>query len=100
MDLASTLIQRYFGISAGELLICGVPVTSLAAEYGTPLYVYDRGIIDKKLALLRDTLPPEFAIHYSVKANPNPAIIKHFVSSRCGLEVASAGEIRLALAAG
>src|SRR5262245_10038043 len=100
MDLASTLIQRYFGISAGELLIGGVPVTSLAAEYGTPLYVYDRGIIDRKLALLRDTLPSEFAVHYSVKANPNPAILQHFVAAGCGLEVASRGEFTRALNAG
>jgi diaminopimelate decarboxylase len=97
MDLVNTLIERYFGVSGGELLIGGIPVTTLAAEYGTPLYVYDRGVIDKKLALLRDTLPPEFAIHYSVKANPNPAILKHFVTAGCGLEVASGGEFRRAL---
>lgn len=100
MSLVDTLIERYFGVSNGELLIGGIPVTSLAAEYGTPLYVYDRGIIDKKLKLLRDTLPPEFAIHYSVKANPNPTILKHFVASECGLEVASGGELYLSLSAG
>jgi diaminopimelate decarboxylase len=100
MDLVNTLIERYFGVSDGELLIGGVPVSSLAAKYGTPLYVYDRGIIDKKLALLRHTLPPEFAIHYSVKANPNPAIIKHFVDTGCGLEIASAGEFCRGLEAG
>jgi diaminopimelate decarboxylase len=100
MDLVNTLIERYFGVSDGELLIGGIPVTSLAAEYGTPLYVYDRGIIDKKLALLRDTLPPEFAIHYSVKANPNSAVIKHLVDAGCGLEIASSGEFCRALDAG
>jgi diaminopimelate decarboxylase len=100
MSLVDTLIERYFGVAGGELLIGGIPVTSLAAEYETPLYVYDSGIIDKKLKLLRDTLPPEFSIHYSVKANPNPAIIKHFVDAGCGLEVASAGEFCRALEAG
>ncbi len=100
MDLVTTLIQRYFGVSTGELLIDGVSVTSLAAEYGTPLYVYDRGVIDRKLALLRDTLPPEFAIHYSVKANPHLPILKHFVSIGCGFEIASGGEFSLALNAG
>jgi diaminopimelate decarboxylase len=100
MSLVNTLIERYFGVSGGELLIGGIPVTSLAGEYGTPLYVYDRGVIDKKVALLRDTLPAEFAIHYSVKANPNPAILKHFVSAGCGLEIASAGEFCRALDAG
>jgi diaminopimelate decarboxylase len=100
MELVKTLIQRYFGVSAGALLIGGVPVTSLAAQFGTPLYVYDSAVIDRKLKLLRDTLPPEFAIYYSVKANPNPAILKHFVSAGCGLEVASVGEFSRALEAG
>jgi diaminopimelate decarboxylase len=49
--------------------------------------------------LLRETLPPAFAIHYSVKANPNPAILKHFVNLGCGLEIASAGEFCRALEA-
>jgi diaminopimelate decarboxylase len=100
MDLVNTLIERYFGVSDGELLIGGIPVTALAARYGTPLYIYDRGVIDEKLTLLRDTLPPEFTIHYSVKANPNPAILKHFIRGGCGLEIASAGELQLALTAG
>ena len=100
MDLVSTLIQRYFGISAGELFIGGVPVTSLAAEYGTPVYVYDGSVADRKLDLLRRTLPDRFAISYSVKANPNPAILRHFLAMGCGLEIASGGELHAALSAG
>jgi diaminopimelate decarboxylase len=100
MELVKTLIQRYFGVAAGELLIGGVPVTSLAEKFGTPLYIYDSAVIDRKLKLLRDTLPPDFAIYYSVKANPNPAILKSFVAAGCGLEVASAGEFSRALEAG
>ena len=100
MDPVSTLIQRYFDASTGELYIGGVPVTSIVAQFGTPLYVYDLEIIDRKLALLRDTLPPEFAVHYSVKANPNAAVLKHFVSAGCGLEIASGGEFLRALDAG
>jgi diaminopimelate decarboxylase len=100
MSLVDTLIDRYFGISGGELLIGGVPISSIVAEFGTPLYVYDLGIIDRKLKLLRDTLPPEFAFYYSVKANPHPGILTYFVSAGCGLEVASAGEFSRALEAG
>lgn len=100
MSLVSALIERYFSSSTGELYIGEFPVSSLAAQYGTPLYVYDREIIDRKLALLRDTLPPEFTISYSVKANPSPAILQHFLASGCGLEVASGGEFARALNAG
>jgi diaminopimelate decarboxylase len=96
MDLVNTLIERYFRVSDGELLIGGVPVTSLAAEFGTPLYIYDSEILGRKLTLLRESLPGEFAVYYSVKANPNPVILDYFVASGCGLEIASAGEFRRA----
>src|SRR5208282_3046595 len=46
------------------------------------------------------TLPPRFAISYSVKANPNPAFLRFFLENGCGLEVASAGEFHLAQSSG
>lgn len=100
MDLVRTLIERHFGAAGGTLHIGGIPVSCLADRFGTPFYAYDGAIMAAKLALLRDALPREFTIHYSVKANPNPAIIRHFVDAGCGLEVASAGEFRRALDAG
>jgi diaminopimelate decarboxylase len=100
MELVTKLIERYFSTSGSELCIGEVPVTSLVAQYGTPLFVYDRDVIDRKLALLRNALPAEFEISYSVKANPNRAILEHFVARACGLEVASAGEFWRALRAG
>ena len=56
--------------------------------------------MDEKLDALRQALPPHFSVFYSVKANPNEAILRHFLSRGCGLEVASAGELRLAIDAG
>jgi diaminopimelate decarboxylase len=100
MSLVDTLIERYFGVAGGELLIGGIPATSLAAEYGTPLFVYDRAIIDRKLVLLRETFFPDFTIYYSVKANPNRTILGHFLDHGCGLEVASGGEFSRSLNAG
>jgi diaminopimelate decarboxylase len=100
MDLVSSLIERYFGVSAGELIIGGVRVSSLAAEYVTPLFIYDRSVIEKKLNLLRSTLPEGFTICYSVKANPNPTILRQFLAMGCGLEIASGGELHVALSTG
>lgn len=100
MDLASALIERYFPSPSGELWIGGVPVSSLADRYGTPLFVYDAGILAKKWHLLRGSLPPEFSICYSVKANPSQAILRFFLAQGAGLEIASAGEFRQALHAG
>jgi diaminopimelate decarboxylase len=100
MELARALVERYFGTSAGELCVDGVGVRPLATTFGTPQFVYDRSILDRKLALLRGALPERFTVSFSVKANPNARILRHFVERGCGLEVASVGEFRLALAAG
>ena len=72
----------------------------LLRSYGTPLFVYDALTLDSKWNLLRQALPSEFDISYSVKANPNPHILRYFLAKGCGLEVASGGEFHLALVAG
>lgn len=100
MDHVTALVRHYFRSAGHELLVGGVPVSRFAAEYGTPLFVYDQHVLDRKWAVLRRTLPPEFAVSYSVKSNPNPAILKHFLAKGCGLEIASAGEFHQALRAG
>jgi diaminopimelate decarboxylase len=100
MEFVAGLIDRHFRSANGELYVGQLPVGQLAAEYGTPVFVYDRSVIDRKVALLRETLPARFAISYSVKANPNPAVVRHFIGRGCGLEIASAGEYELALNAG
>jgi diaminopimelate decarboxylase len=100
MDQVAFLIKDYFPSSERELFIGGVAVSELVHQYQTPLFVYDRGVMDKKWSLLRDALPPVFSIYYSVKANPNQTILKHFLAKGAGLEVASAGEFCQALNAG
>jgi len=100
MNHAAALIAKYFSSSNDELVIGGVPVSDIVARYGTPLFVYDRSVIDRKLDLLRETLPARFKIYYSVKANPNAAILRHFLAKGCGLEIASGGELHIALNAG
>lgn len=99
-DLALSLLQKYFAVSRGELFVGGVRVSSLAEQYGTPAFIYDQSVIDKKLDSLREALPARFVIFYSVKANPSRAVLRHFLSRGCGLEIASAGEFRHALEAG
>jgi len=100
MDQVKNLVSQYFGTSSRELHLGGIPIGKIAAEYETPLFVYDSQVLDQKWNLLRKTLPPEFAISYSVKANPNPAILKFFLDKGAGLEIASAGEFHRALSAG
>lgn len=99
-DLAQSLIQKYFGIRHGELLVGDTRVTALASRYGTPVFLYDRGILDRKLDSLVHTLPSLFSICYSVKANPASPVLTHLVSRGCGLEIASGGEFQRAVRAG
>jgi len=83
-----------------ELLIAGEPLTALAQRVGTtPFYAYDRTVIDRKLAFLRNALPSDVRLRYAVKANPMPSVVEYVSARTDGLDVASAGELRLALAA-
>jgi len=84
----------------GELLVGEIPISTIAAHHGTPLFIYDPAILERKYTELRQALPRRFDISYSVKANPNPAFLKFFLEKGIGLEIASAGEFQLALSAG
>ena len=100
MDHVAALLARHFPDSERELRVGGVSIRDIAAEFGTPLFVYDASVFDRKWTELRETLPPEFSICYSVKANPNRTILRRFLDKGAGLEVASAGELQQSLAAG
>lgn len=83
------------------LQIGGMPLTRLAERVGrTPFYAYDRRLLDARAAQLRTILPPEVKLHYAVKANPMPALVCHMAGLVDGLDVASAGELKVALDAG
>src|SRR5690242_4660080 len=100
MGQVSSLLEQYFATRNQELWIGGIAISGLVNRYGTPLYVYDLGIVDRKWKVLRESLPAEFSIFYSVKANPNREILRHLLAKGAGLEIASAGEFSQALSAG
>jgi diaminopimelate decarboxylase len=100
MDRVLALVARHYGTVRGELRIGDLPIRAIAAEHGTPVYVYDAATLDRQWQRLRDVLPADFEICYSVKANPNPAILGRFLARGCGLEIASAGEFHYAMRAG
>lgn len=100
MERVKILISQYFSASDQELMIGDLAINKIADKYGTPLFVYDKGILRQKWLALRNALPPEFEISYSIKANPNPQILKFFLTQGAGLEIASGGELQLALQAG
>nr|MBL8455749.1 pyridoxal-dependent decarboxylase, exosortase A system-associated [Zoogloeaceae bacterium] len=90
-----------FVIADGELQVGNQPLSRLAARVGrTPFYVYERGLLDRRVGELRTALPPEIKLHYAMKANPMPALVCHMARLVDGIDVASAGELQVALDAG
>ena len=82
------------------LLIGDQTVAEVASALGrTPFYVYSKTAISERLRALRSSLPRAVHVHYAVKANPMPALVAFIAPLVDGLDVASAGELRVALAA-
>jgi diaminopimelate decarboxylase len=83
------------------LQVGGIALTRLAQRVGsTPFYAYDRALLSARVAHVRAHLPPAVALHYSMKANPMPALVQHMAGLVDGLDVASAGELKVALDTG
>ena len=76
----------------------GIPLEQLAERVGaTPFFAYDRERLTDRVALLRSTLPAELALGYAIKANPMPAVVQHLSGLVDSFDVASAGEMKVAL---
>ena len=88
-----------FPIADDCLVVGGVKLTELAARIGqTPFYAYDRRVIVERVMLLRRHLPKSIKLHYAMKANPMPEVVAYVGALVDGLDVASVGELRVALA--
>ncbi len=86
-----------FAAQTGMLAIGGQLADDWAAEAGTPVFVYDAGIIAARVARFRAAFPG-VDLHYAIKANPLPALLDAVAPLVDGLDVASAGELVRALA--
>ncbi|HWU13534.1 MAG TPA: diaminopimelate decarboxylase [Caulobacter sp.] len=88
-----------------EGLTCeGVPLARIAAQVGTPVYVYSRATLERHFTVFRDALVAagivDPLIAYAVKANSNVAVLKVLGELGAGADTVSEGEVRRALAAG
>ena len=96
MTASSTV--RAFATVNGQLAVGGMPLDRLAARVGsTPFFAYDRDLITARVQRLRTALTPRISLGYAVKANPMPAVVHHLSGLVDALDVASAGEMRVAL---
>ena len=90
-----------FQLKNGELHAEDVSLSQIAAEYGTPCYVYSRAALTEAFR----RFDAGFAGHdhlvcYAVKANPNLAILNLFAKLGAGFDIVSGGELARVLAAG
>ena len=93
--------MQQFPVVNDCLQVGGRPITNIANEIGgAPFYVYDRKLMTQRVEQLRNTLPDGLIIKFAIKANPMPAVVQHMSSLVDGLDVASAGELRIALDTG
>lgn len=86
----------------GGMLHCDtVDLREIAAECGTPVYVYSLRRALDNLQRIRSSFSGMNAhIHYSAKANANLTLLKTLISAGAGIDAVSAGEIHRALMAG
>jgi len=81
----------------GELLVGGVPVTELAAAYGTPLLAIDYDVLDASIArFLQACAPHSIEIAYAGKALLLVALARHLKHTPLLLDVCSLGELAAA----
>jgi diaminopimelate decarboxylase len=81
--------------------IQGIPVTQLAKEFGTPLYVYNGNTIIGQIEKLKKAYAGvDLKIKYAAKALTNISILKFIGKQGVGVEVVSPEEAKLALKAG
>ncbi|HTN14031.1 MAG TPA: pyridoxal-dependent decarboxylase, exosortase A system-associated [Sphingomonadaceae bacterium] len=94
-------IPAGFETLEGELALGGKMASALVAEAGgTPLFVYSRDLMARRVAELRAAMPERLAIHYAVKANPFAPLLAHMAGLVDGFDIASGGELAMAQAVG
>lgn len=76
------------------------PLDRMRAE-ATPFYYYDVKLLDATIDSVKQSSNfPGFHVHYAVKANSNPEILKRIAASGLGADTVSLGEIKAAIDAG
>lgn len=93
--------MRHFDFKDGALHAEGVALSEIAAEVGTPVYVYSSATLERHYRVFAEGLAGvNSLIAYSVKANSNIAVLQTLAKLGAGADVVSGGELARALIAG
>lgn len=94
------LAESLFEIRGNDLCVGGLTVRDIVSKAGSPAYIYDGGQMRRAYRRLAAALGDFASIFYSAKANPAVPVIRLFLAEGAGVEIASLGEYRAAVAAG
>ncbi len=90
-----------FHQQSGELFCEGVPLAAIAAEVGTPTYVYSKVHIQERFLDYQRALGRRpHLVCYAVKANSNLAVLNLLAQLGAGFDIVSGGELQRVIAAG
>ena len=90
-----------FALDNGVLHAESVPLTDIAARFGTPCYVYSRSALEAALdEFQQELIGVDALVCYAVKANSNLAVLNVFARRGAGFDIVSSGELKRVLAAG
>jgi diaminopimelate decarboxylase len=93
--------MHHFEYRGGELYAEDVPVSTLVAAYGTPLYVYSAATLRRHFEAFDSAFSGLAHLTcFSVKANSNLSVLKILAEQGAGVDIVSGGELYRALAAG
>lgn len=93
--------MHHFRYREDQLYCEDVPVQKIAAQVGTPFYLYSYATLTRHLSAFKSAFEGiDHLVCFSAKANTNLAILTIFASRGCGLDIVSGGELYRGLQAG
>src|SRR5437667_7146128 len=93
--------MHFFEYKGDELWAEGVPLRAIAAEVGTPTYVYSHATLERHFKVFDAAFKrSKHIICYSMKANSNLAVLRSMVALGSGVDIVSGGELFRALRVG
>ena len=93
--------QPFFHYAHEQLQVEGCALNTLAAQFGTPLFVYSKAAMLSALAAYQRGFEGRHAqICYAMKANSTLAVLQVFAQAGCGFDIVSGGELARVIAAG
>src|SRR6516165_816893 len=93
--------MNYFAYSNGRLFAEDVPVSEIAAQVGTPVYIYSARTLRRHFRVMREAFrASDTIICFAMKALSNLSILRLFSDLGAGFDIVSAGELMRCLKAG